>query len=163
MIVTGGTWQTTRRTQGQATGGARPVPAVSDAQGRSMRSLLTELSFLFPFHGTSGSLPHPPHLIPFFHDWLTHVFQTVPFRLAPQPVYTGQDLRGLPPIPSCMDASGQQAIRAPRKDTHIATHTYAESIWEGYSPTYLLDSLYHFLDVGVVNLSLEPVDIIGVL
>lgn len=128
-----------------------------------MRSLLTELSFLFPFHGTSGSLSHPPHPIPFFHDWLTHVFQTVPFRLAPQPVYTDQDLRGLLPIPSCMDASGQQAIRAPRKDTHTPTHTYAESIWEGYSPTYLLDSPYHFLDVGVVDLSLEPVDIIGVL
>lgn len=94
-----------------------------------MRSLLTELSFLFPFHGTSGSLPHPPHPIPFFHDWLTHVFQTVPFRLAPQPVYTDQDLRGLPPIPSCMDASGQQAIRAPRKDTHIPTHTPMQRVF----------------------------------
>lgn len=50
-----------------------------------------------------------------------------------------------------------------RTPTYPHTHTYAESIWEGYSPTYLLDSPYHFLDVGVVDLSLEPVDIIAVL
>lgn len=43
------------------------------------------------------------------------------------------------------------------------TQTYSENGWEGHSPAYLLDSLDHFLDVGVVNFSLEPVDTIGVL
>jgi hypothetical protein len=43
------------------------------------------------------------------------------------------------------------------------TQTYGENGWEGHGPAYLLDSLDHFLDVGVVNFSLEPVDTIGVL
>lgn len=62
-----------------------------------------------------------------------------------------------------MDTSGQPAIRPQRKDTHIPIQAYGENGWEGHSPAYLLDSLDHFLDVGAIDFSLEPVDRIGVL
>lgn len=35
-------------------------------------------------------------------------------------------------------------------------------VGEGHSPTHLFDDLYHLLDVGVVNLSLQPVGVIRV-
>lgn len=35
-------------------------------------------------------------------------------------------------------------------------------VGEGHSPTHLFDDLHHLLDVGVVNLSLQPVGVIRV-
>lgn len=114
--------------------------------------------FLFPFHGASGSLPLPPHPITSSLD-LTFPRQ---FPSGWQPPPTGQTLGILPPFPSCMDTL-DSLLSGLEGRTLMSPHTPTERMTGKDQPAYLLDSLHHFLDVGVVNFSLEPVDRIGVL
>lgn len=134
---------------------------VSNARGRSFRSILSTVSLPLSIPWCPGSLSHAPSN-PIFPRPANSSFPGRSLqagRLHPQ----ARALRYFLPfvaawtlLDSLLSGLKGRTLTSPYKPM-------VRNGWEGHSPAYLLDSLDHFLDVGAIDFSLEPVDRIGVL